>query len=104
MACIHPLHGGRAAPWCKLRVLRELLLKSDLEHLLYLDSDAYVKDPSRGIEAILEAGDEPRRPLTLFVNTPWDSIPACTGIQMWRAAGGQAVALLAAWWLSLIHI
>ena len=66
VACVHPIHGGRAAPWCKLLAIRNLMdecsssstdtttaaaaatqnttntTASSIEYIVYLDSDAFV--------------------------------------------------------------
>lgn len=45
--CAHPDSGEKRSPqFCKIIVLAHALLDGNYEHLFYLDSDAYWKDPS----------------------------------------------------------
>ena len=65
-ACSHAVHGPRAAPWCKIPVVAHAALHGVLgrrcSSIMYLDSDAYVSDPSLSIDAYLgrarRLGDE----------------------------------------------
>jgi len=65
-ACSHVAHGPRATPWCKIPVVAHAALHGVLgrrcSSIMYLDSDAYVSNPSLSIEAYLgrarRLGDE----------------------------------------------
>ena len=45
-ACVHPVHGPRAPPWCKLVVINETMKKyQNHSRFVYMDSDAVFRKP-----------------------------------------------------------
>ena len=93
VACSHRVHGGRAAPWCKLAALSAAMeMYPNVTRFVYIDSDAFVNTmaplPSKYFNATLN----------VFYNFPWvGAAPACAGIMFWNA-GPDAGRVLQEWW------
>ena len=84
-SCIHPDSGERRAPqWCKLIAIKHALSLARFDMVLYMDTDAFWKDPKVSIQDGLVSPYAPellrsaqherdRAPAVYFgCNTPWD--------------------------------
>jgi len=54
--CLHPLHGKRSAPWCKLLGIFERVKHRTADEVLFLDTDAFVMDHEKTLDVAYEAG------------------------------------------------
>ena len=102
--CSHPVHGPRAASWCKLLGINATMHQyPDTDYIVYMDSDAIFFTQSLGVEWIYESSQIENTVLTLFYNYPWNMLTSrgneqgCAGIMFWRNSP-RAKDLLQEWW------
>jgi len=112
--CPHPRLGRRAASWCKILAVADVLLNGidgqRCHSILYLDSDAVLSNASLSIDGWLERARE-RRDEALLLDNDWrvllssnywfDPDEANTGVFLLRAsgqAGREACGILRRWW------
>jgi hypothetical protein len=71
-ACVHPVHGPRSSPWCKVQAIQEILLADPRAHrydwVVFLDSDAIVKDMETPVSHFTQ--NNTNQSLGLFFNYP----------------------------------
>lgn len=92
IACVHPIHGERTTPWCKLVAInRTMHAYPTHTRFVYMDSDAIISssDPLPSYYW--------KQTLNMFYNFPWTYVRACTGIQFWKRSGSSE-SILRAWW------
>lgn len=112
--CPHPRLGRRAAAWCKVPVVADVILNGldgrRCESVLYVDSDAMISNPSLSIDEWLararRRGDDALRAdgewLLLLSSDYWFSPDEPnTGVWLGRAgesAGRRVCGILRRWW------
>lgn len=97
IACIHPTHGGRMSPWCKLQALNDTMYRymNDVDRIVYVDSDVFVNR--------LDSPFRERyfnKTLSMFTNE--GEIVPCSGIQLWQNTKISRE-IVSAWWDSNVN-
>ncbi|KAL1406388.1 hypothetical protein Q8F55_008087 [Vanrija albida] len=91
--CRHPRLGWRAASWCKLPAVWEVLRTRSSENVVYIDTDGMFLStalkPSRHLDHLT-----PDKPIGFVSNEPWDA-GVCAGYFFLRR---EAAAFIKAWW------
>ncbi|WOO83916.1 uncharacterized protein LOC62_05G007434 [Vanrija pseudolonga] len=91
--CTHPRLGARAASWCKLPAVWEVLRTRSSQNVMFLDTDAIFRSttvaPSRHLDHLT-----PFRPIGFVSNQPWND-GVCAGYFFVRR---EAASFLKAWW------
>jgi hypothetical protein len=90
--CTHPQAGALAAPWCKIRALRDALdAEPAPDTLLFLDSDAVWVEPNASLSALVDAfvwpGEWHATALWFGCNLPFKS--EARGRRQWIALAGN---------------
>jgi len=105
-ACLHPVHGPRASPWCKLLAIKYAMASFPrVEYIVFMDSDAVFYTQSLPLEWVFDPFlQQKHQPvLTMFKNDPWPLFTSrgnelgCSGIMFWRN-NARALLFLEEWW------